>query len=47
MNIFLPYPNNIHLSVRSLDDKRLNKQWYIDLTKKRLEQFGGADRGFI
>ena len=28
-------------------DKRLNKQWYIDLTKKRLEQFGGADRGFI
>lgn len=26
MNIFLPYPNNIYLSVRSLDDKRLNKQ---------------------
>ena len=26
MNIFLPYENNIGLSVESLDDKRLNKQ---------------------
>lgn len=26
MNIFLPYPNDITLSVQSLDNKRLNKQ---------------------
>ena len=44
MNVFLPYPNNIPLSVRCLDDKRLNKQ--ILETFQILQASKGLSEGY-